>query len=125
MCVTGRGVLPVARQHRFIHHRDEEGTSGVKESGKELKVSRVVNSLLAAFSRHREGGGRQKGREQSSIARQGSSWCSDSQGLTRHSGLLLQWADVKHNSHRKSHDVGRRGVQFVERLIAKGSFKLL
>lgn len=56
MCVTGRGVLlPVARQHRFIHHRDEEGTSGVKDSGEELKVSRVISGLLAAFGGHRSG----------------------------------------------------------------------
>lgn len=55
MCVTGRDVLPVARQHRFIHHRDEEGTAGVEESGDELQVPRVVDSLLATFSRHRRG----------------------------------------------------------------------
>lgn len=55
MCVTGRAArrLPVARQHRFIHHRDEEGTSGVKDCGEELQVSRVVDGILAAFGGHR------------------------------------------------------------------------
>lgn len=52
VCVTGRSV-PVARQHCFIHHRDEKRTSGVKDSGEELEVSRVVSSLLAGFGRHR------------------------------------------------------------------------
>lgn len=54
--MTGRSV-PVARQHRFIHHRDEKRTSGVKDSGEELEVSRVVSSLLAGFGRHRHTGG--------------------------------------------------------------------
>lgn len=80
--MTGRGVLPVARQHRFIHHRDEERTSGVKESGEEPKGSRVVNRLLAAFSRHRRclkrGVGEPKDRRQSAVPRRGSSWFSDS-----------------------------------------------
>lgn len=56
VCDRSRDALPVARQHRFVDHRDEEGTSGVKKSGKELEVSRVVNSLLAAFGRHSEEG---------------------------------------------------------------------
>lgn len=47
--------LPVARQHRFIHHRDEEGTSGVEESGEELEAPWVVGGLLAAFGRHGRG----------------------------------------------------------------------
>lgn len=71
VCVTGRSV-PVARQHCFIHHRDEKRTSGVKDSGEELEVSWVVSSLLAGFGRHRHtGGGKQNKTTRKVVSRGG------------------------------------------------------
>lgn len=70
VCVTSHGV-PVARQNRFIHHRDQKRTSGVKDSGEELEVSRVVSSLLAGYGRHRHTGGAQNKTKRKVVSRGG------------------------------------------------------
>lgn len=44
--------VPEARQHRFIHHRDEERTAGVEKRGEKLEVSRVLDAFLAGPGRH-------------------------------------------------------------------------
>lgn len=44
--------VPEARQHRFIHHRNEERTAGVEKCGEKLEMSRVLDAVLAGSGRH-------------------------------------------------------------------------
>lgn len=44
--------VPEARQHRFIHHRNEERAAGVEKCGEKLEASRVLDAFLAGSGRH-------------------------------------------------------------------------